>query len=61
MKEQDKTPEEQISEMETGNLTENQFRVMTVKIIQDLRKRIDAQIGSTSIYKANTNRHKRIN
>ena len=47
--------------METGNLTEKQFRVMTVKIIQDLRKRMDAQIGSTSIYKANTNRHKRRN
>ena len=61
MKEQDKTPEEQISEMEIGNLPEKQFRVMTVKIIQDLRKRMDAQIESTSIYKTNTNRHKRRN
>ena len=61
MKEQDKTPEEQISEMEIGNLPEKQFRVMMVKIIQDLKKRMDAQIESTSIYKANTNRHKRRN
>ena len=61
MKEQDKTPEEQISEMEIGNLPEKQFRVMMVKKIQDLRKRMDAQIESTSRYKANTNRHKRRN
>ena len=43
MKEQDKTPEEQISEMEIGNLPEKQFRVMMVKIIQDLRKRMETQ------------------
>ena len=36
MKEQDKTPEKQLNEVETGNLPEKEFRVMIVKIIQDL-------------------------
>ena len=36
-KEQDKTPE-QLSEMEIGNLPLKEFRVMTVKMIQDLGK-----------------------
>ena len=39
MKEQDKTPEEQLSEVEIGNLPKNEFRVMIVKMSQDLRKR----------------------
>lgn len=34
--EQDKTLEEQLSEVEKGNLPEKEFRVMIVKIIQDL-------------------------
>ena len=38
MKEQDKTPEEQLSEVEIGNLLENEFRVMIVKMIQDFGK-----------------------
>ena len=44
MKEQDKTPEEQLSEVETGNLPEKEFRVTIVKVIQDLRKRMQTQI-----------------
>ena len=43
MKEQDKTPEEQLSDVEVGNLPEKEFRVVIVKMIQELRKRIDAQ------------------
>ena len=30
--------------MEIGNLPEKEFRVMTVKTMQDLRKRMEAQI-----------------
>ena len=37
----DKIPEEQLSEMEIGNLPKKEFRVMIVKINQDLGKRID--------------------
>ena len=44
MKEQDKSPEEQLSEVETGNLPEKEFRVMIVKMIQNLGKRMEAQI-----------------
>ena len=47
MKEQDKTPEKQLSEVEIGDLPEKkkkkkQLRVMVVKAIQDLGKRIEA-------------------
>ena len=48
IKEQDKTPEEQLSEVEIGKLPEKQFRVMIVKMIQDLRKRMDAQINKNT-------------
>ena len=37
----DKIPEEQLSETEIGNLSKKEFRVMIVKINQDLGKRID--------------------
>ena len=43
MKEQDKTPEQQLSEVETGNVPEKEFRVLIVKITEDLRKRREAQ------------------
>ena len=43
-KEQDKTPEEQLSEMEIGNLLEKEFKIMVVKVIQDLGKRMEVRI-----------------
>ena len=43
MKEQDKNPQEQLNEEEIGNLPEKEFRLMIVKIIQNLRKRMVAQ------------------
>ena len=44
MKEQDKTPEKQLNEVEIGNLPEKEFRIMIVKMIQDLGKTIEAKI-----------------
>ena len=44
-KEQGKTPEQQLNEVEIGNLPENEFRIMIVKMIQDLRKRMEAKIN----------------
>ena len=44
MKEQDKTPEKQLNEMEIGNLPEKEFRIMIVNMIQDLRKRMEAKV-----------------
>ena len=44
MKEQDKTPEKQLNEMEIDNLPGKKFRMMIVKMIQDLGKRMEAEI-----------------
>ena len=44
MKEQDKTPEEQLNEVEIGNLSEKYFRVILVRMIQDFGKKIEAKI-----------------
>ena len=44
MKGQDKTPEKQLNKMKTGNLPGKEFRLMIVKMIQDLRKRMEAKI-----------------
>ena len=38
MKEQDKIPENQLKEVEIGKLPEKEFRIMIVKMIQDVRK-----------------------
>ena len=44
MKEKDKTPEKQLNEVEIGNLPEKEFRIMIVKMIQDLGKTMEAKI-----------------
>ena len=41
MKEQDKTTEKQLNEVEMGNLPEKEFRIMRVKMIQDLGNRME--------------------
>ena len=44
MKEQDKAPEKQLNEVEMiGNFPEKKFRIMRVKMIQDLGKRMEAK------------------
>lgn len=43
MKSEDKTPKEQLSEVEMDNLPEEEFRVMILKMIQDLGKIIKEQ------------------
>ena len=43
MKGQDKTPEEQLNEGEIDNFPEKEFRIMIVKMIQDLRNGEDAR------------------
>ena len=40
---QDKIPEKQINEVDISNLPEKEFRIMIVKMIQDLRKRIETE------------------
>ena len=41
MKGQDKPPEKQLNEVEIGNLPEKEFRIMIVKMIQDLGKTME--------------------
>ena len=47
MKEQDKTPEKKLNEVEISNLPEKEFRIMIVKMIQDLGKKMEAKIEKT--------------
>ena len=44
MEEQSKNLQNQVNEEEIGNLPEKEFRVMIVKMIQNPRNRIEAQI-----------------
>ena len=44
MKEPDTSPEKQLNEVEVGNLSEKEFRIIIVKMIQDLGKRMEAKI-----------------
>ena len=44
MKGQDKVPEKQLNEVERGNFPEKEFRIMIVKMIQNLRERMEAKI-----------------
>ena len=41
MKGQDKTPEKILNEVEIGNVSEKEFRILIVKMIQDLRNRTE--------------------
>ena len=50
MKEKDKTPEEEPSEEEIGNLPKKEFRVMIVKMIKELRIRMDAQRKKLEVF-----------
>ena len=43
LKKQDKTPEKQLNEVEIGNFPEKEFRIMIVKMIQNLGKRMEAK------------------
>ena len=46
MKGQDKIPEKQLNEVEIGNLPKKkEFRIVIVKMIQDLGKRMEAKNG----------------
>ena len=50
MKEQDKTPEEELSEVEIGNLPEKEFRVMIIKVMKELGRRMDAQNEKLEVF-----------
>ena len=41
MKGQNKTPEKQLNEAEMGNISEKELKIMIVKMIQDLKERME--------------------
>lgn len=41
MKEEAKTPEEELSDVEISNLLDKKFKVMIVKMLRELGRRID--------------------
>ena len=43
-REQDKNPQKQLNEEGIGKLSEKEFRVKIVRMIQDFRKRMEVQI-----------------
>ena len=50
MKEQDKNSEEDLSEVEIANLLRKEFKVMTVKMIKELRRRMDDQSRKLEVF-----------
>ena len=46
VKEQDKFPPNQTKEEEIGNLPDQEFKIMTVKIIQNLENKVELQMNS---------------
>ena len=46
VKEQDKCPRNQTKEEEIGNLPDKEFRIMIVKLIQNLEIKMELQINS---------------
>ena len=46
VKEQEKCPPNQTKEEEIGNLPEKEFRVMIVKVVQNLENKMELQINS---------------
>ena len=46
VKEHDKSPPNQTKEEEIGSLPEKEFRIMIVKMIQNLEKKMELQINS---------------
>ena len=50
MKEQDKTLEEELSDMEIGNLPEKELRVMIIKMIKEFGRRMNAQREKLEVF-----------
>ena len=50
MKEEDKTQEEELSEVEIGNLPKKEFKVVIVKMIKELKRRMDAQSEKLEVF-----------
>lgn len=58
MKEHGKTSQDQTNEEEIGNAPEKEFRVTIVKMIQNLRNKMEAQIYRTDMQIKNIQKKK---
>ena len=50
MKEQDKTPEGELSRVEKSNLPDKEFNVMTIKMCNKLRRRMDDRSKKLEVF-----------
>ena len=50
MKEKDKTPEEELSEVKIGNLPEKVFSIMIIKMSKELGRRMDAESKKLEVF-----------
>ena len=50
MKEQDKTPDEEWSEVKISNLLDRDFKVVTVKLFEEFWRRLDKKGEKLEIY-----------
>ena len=50
IKEQDKTPAEELSEVWMGNRPKKEFRIVIMKVIKELRKRMDAESEKSEVF-----------
>ena len=53
-REQNKTTEEGLSEVDIGSLPKKEFRRVTIKIIKELGRRIDAQSEKLEVFNKET-------
>ena len=47
MKEQDKTPEKELNKMETSNLPDAEFKTLVIRMLNELRRRVNELRTST--------------
>ena len=49
-KQQDKTPEEELSEVEISNLSDKEFKVMIIKMLKELGRRMDERSEEFDVF-----------
>ena len=52
MKEQNKTPEEELSEVEIGNLYNKEFKVLVIKMIKEFGRKLGEQSQNLKGFKS---------
>ena len=50
LKKKDKTPEEELSEVEISNLPNKEFNIMIIKMLKELRRRMDEQSEKIEVF-----------